>query len=174
MRVLKPGREARHGISRLHTELVRTPERRAQAIGTQGRNPVSGFGRRHQTALGRGLGADEGLEHGFGLRPACRQHQAAVRHFDACPWRHFGPYVAAAACAPPGVAGPLARDGHEAEVEHRRTVGLGVAVEHAHRPTTLHGGERVRQSDDARPHDEHIAPSVHVFSVIGSSISRRM
>ena len=76
-------------------------------------------------------------------RPRCRTA-------DASGLRHLQPDVARAHGAAPAFAGLLARHGDEAEIPDRRAIGMSVAVNDDHALAETRGGERMRQSANAR------------------------
>ena len=152
----QPACERRDRAARFHPQLVRAPQGRAQTVARQHRKPRQSLGRRQQLAILAHLGGPESLEHGHRLRPAHGHGEAAMLDPDAGRRRQLGPDVTRAHGASPALALLLPRDGDEAEIADRGTIGLRVALDHRHLQSAPRRRERMSEPADARPDNGQI------------------
>ena len=98
-------------------------------------------------ALGH-FGIEEFLEDGARFASLGDHRHAALLDRDAGGPGDVEPDVARAPGPAPDLALRLTRHRHEAEIAHRRAIGLGVAVDDQHAQAAPRRRERMRQPDD--------------------------
>ncbi len=161
------GGEARDRVARLDPDLVRRRERARKGPCPQPRVTIGDLGRLEDSAVPAHVGLAELLEYGARFRPSRHGQEPVLQDRDAGLGRDLGPDVPRPHGPSPALTRLLARDRDEAEVADRRTVGLGVAVDHDDALAAPCRRQGVGQAADAGPDDREVeGPRRHARSSV--------
>ena len=163
-RAFQPGGEPGNGIAAFHPALMRAPEPARKGAVGQHRAMLRGqIGGGEQRAVRPHAGGAERFQHGHRLGAARGDKQALMLHPDARLRCDLGPDIARPHRAPPAVARLLPGHGDKAEVAHRGTDRLCLAVNHRHRQAQPPRRQRMRQPNNPRTNHDKVKSVRHRF-----------